>query len=147
MTMITLCNRPFVHFRFNSKIIAVWIIRFTWSVVCKNKICVFLYNIIYNLTLQQLEHFLFTIKISSDFNKVQIFTTYEKIMLRFVLLSITLARPGTNVKLYIILYKKTHILFLHTTDHVKRIIQNKGLKCAKGLLYQNVILEFYFLKL
>jgi len=35
------------------------------------------------------------IKLSSDFCKVQLFTNYEKIILKFVVISTALARPGT----------------------------------------------------
>jgi hypothetical protein len=42
-------------------------------------------------------NFLFAVKLSSDFYKVQISTNYEKIILKCVVLSIAHARPGNIV--------------------------------------------------
>ena len=39
--------------------------------------------------------FLFATKLYSHFHKVQIFTNYEKIILKFVAMSIVLAKTGT----------------------------------------------------
>ena len=80
--------------------------------------------------LYNLVNFLFAMKLSSDFfYNIQISTTYEKIILKFIVISIALDRLGSS------------FLVIREVTHIKIIILESNLEFVKGLL---VLLIYYY---
>ena len=136
-------NRPFSHFTTLILKLYVWQELLPLKVA---KVPIFFYNLFKKFwCCKQLVNFLFSIKLSTDFYQgsyIYKLWNYEKIIFKFIVLSIALAIPGNNLSII----RETTLIKKRLVIKTYNFESNR--ECSKGLFVpwtKNPTCRFFFI--